>query len=98
MCNIYYTLPLKSSVRVCLFFPVGRDFFLNFRGWLATLLAPLNLPLSNDLIRYSWGLGDTVKLQLIQGRAYVEVHKVKPQEARQILQFSGIRKGPENQS
>ena len=41
----------------------------------ATWSAPLNLPLINDLIRYSWSSGDTVRSQLIQGRALVEVSR-----------------------
>ena len=44
-------------------------------GGLDTLLAPLNIPLSNDLIRYSWESEDTVKSQLIQNRALVEVSR-----------------------
>ena len=34
--------------------------------------APLNMPLSNDLIRYSWESKVNVRSQLIQGRALVE--------------------------
>ena len=36
---------------------------------------PLNMPLSNDLIRYSWESEVTVRSQLIQGRALVEVYR-----------------------
>ena len=32
------------------------------------MLASLNMPLSNDLIRYSWESEVTVRSQLIQGR------------------------------
>ena len=48
---------VNSFVEDCLFFPAERDFF-NFGAWLAAPLVFLNFPLSNDLIRYNWGLGD----------------------------------------
>ena len=66
---------MKSSVGDCLFFLVERDFNENFGAGLDILSAPLNMPLSSDLIRYSWESEDTVRSQLIQGRALVEVAK-----------------------
>ena len=48
---------VKSSVGGCLFFPVEKDFE-NFAGGYLSLLDFRNLPLSNDLIRYSWGPGN----------------------------------------
>ena len=56
---------IKSSVGDCLFFLVERDFREKFGAGLDTLSAPLNMPLSNDLIRYSWESEDTVRSQLI---------------------------------
>ena len=44
---------MKSSVGDCLFFLVERDFYENFGVGLDTLSVPLNMPQSNDLIRYS---------------------------------------------
>ena len=63
---------MKRSVGDCLFFLVERDFYENLGAGLDPLSAPLNMPLSNDLIRYSWESEDTVRSQLIQGRALVE--------------------------
>ena len=66
---------MKSSVGDCLFFPVERDFYEKFGAGLNTLSAPLNMPLRDDLIRYSCESEDTVRSQLIQGRALVEVSR-----------------------
>ena len=66
---------MKSSIGDCLFFLVERDFYENFGAGLDTLSAPLNMPLSNDLIKCSWESDDTVRSQLIQGRALVEVSR-----------------------
>ena len=52
---------MKSSVGDCLFSLVERDFYENFDAELDTLSAPLNVPLSNDLIRYSWESENTVR-------------------------------------
>ena len=62
---------MKSSVGDCLFFLVERDFY--FGAGPDTLLAPLNMPLSDDLIRYSCESEGTVRAQLIQGKALGEV-------------------------
>ena len=59
----------------CLFFLVERDFYENFGAGLDTLSAALNMPLNNNLIRYSWESEDTVRSQLIQVRALVEVSR-----------------------
>ena len=52
---------------------VQRALYENFGAGLDTLSAPLNRSLSNDLIRYGWESEDTVRSQVIQGRALVEV-------------------------
>ena len=66
---------MKSSVGDFLFSLVEREFYENFSEELDTLSAPLNMPLNNDLIRYSWESDETVGSQLIQGRALVEVSR-----------------------
>ena len=66
---------MKRSVRYCLLFLVERNFYGNLGARLDTLSAPLNMPLSNDLIRYNWESEDTVRSQLIQGRPLVEVSR-----------------------
>ena len=58
---------MKRSIGSCLFFLVERDFYENFDAGQDTLSAPINMPLSNDLIRYSCESEDTVRPQLIQG-------------------------------
>ena len=58
-----------------MFFPAERVFYENFGAGLGTLSAPLNMSLSNDLIRYSWESEDTVRSQVIQDRTLVEVSK-----------------------
>ena len=58
-----------------MFFLVERDFYENFGAGLDTLSAPLNMSLSNDLIRYSWESEGTVRSQVIQGRALMEVSR-----------------------
>ena len=73
---------MKKSVGDSLLNLAERNFFENFwlggggsgRG-LDTVSALLNMPLSNDLIRYSWESEVTVRSQLIQGRALVEVYR-----------------------
>ena len=59
---------VKSSVGDSLFFLVKGDFFENFSGWLAIMSPPLNLPLSNDLIRYSWGAKGHCKFRVDPGQ------------------------------
>ena len=61
---------MKRSIGSCLFFLVERDFYENFDAGQDTLSAPLNMPLSNDLIRYSCESEDIVKasVDLGQGR------------------------------
>ena len=45
-------------------------------GWGADTVSPLlDIPLSNDLIRYSWESEVAVRSQMIQGRALVEVYR-----------------------
>ena len=66
---------MKSSVGDCLLFLVERDFYENFSAGQDALSAPLNMPLSNDLIRYNWESEDTVKSQPIQSRALMEVSR-----------------------
>ena len=67
---------MKKSVGDSLLNLVERDFLriLVGRG-LNIVSALLNMPLSNDLIRYSWESEDTVRSQLIQGRALVEIYR-----------------------
>ena len=43
---------VKTSMGGLLVLSSWKDLFANVGGWLANLLAFLNLPLSNDLIRY----------------------------------------------
>ena len=57
---------MKSSVGDFLFFLFEGDFYENFGAERDTLSAPLNMPLSNDLLRYSWESEDTERSQLIQ--------------------------------
>ena len=64
---------MKSSAGACLFFLVERDFYKKFGAGLDTLSASLNMPLSDDLIRYSCKSEHTLRSQLIQGRSLVEV-------------------------
>ena len=66
---------MKKSVGDSLLLLVERDFLRSFGEVLDTVSAPLNIPLSNDLIRYSWESKVTVRSQLIQDRALVEVYR-----------------------
>ena len=55
---------MKSSVGDCLFFLVERDFYENF-GVELGVSAPLNMPQSNDLIRYSGKSSFTLRMPML---------------------------------
>ena len=66
---------MKKYVGDSLLLLVEKDFLRIFGGGLDTVSALLNMPLSNDLIRYSWESEVTVRSELIQGRTLVEVYR-----------------------
>ena len=84
---------VKKTMGDCLFFLVEQDILETLGGWLATLLAFLNLPLNSDLIRYSWGQG-TCKVPANPRQGIGGSSEGKPPRSSANSAFSDIRKRP----